>query len=182
MPKIAAANPNRNPTYQITASCEGDFKPVTDACFFHNPVNFSMVIHERACPEVHPSSIAEQAIERYGIMVESTLEGMAGMLDESEMILLLDANPTPYWRYEQAIDLASLLVETHGGSEMLAESSPIIALANKLVCLSTSQRIALTDALERVWRNMDDEKSLMERAKEAGLLLKEHVSQLDEAA
>lgn len=180
MSKFTKTNAISIPMYQITASCEGEHNPVPDdACFFYNPVHFSAVIQKRVCSEIHPNAVAGQAIERYGVMIESTLEGMAGMLDESELLLMLDANPTSYWRYEVAIDLATTLVESYAG--MLAKSSPIITLTNKLRRLSTSQQVALTDALERVWRNMDDEKSLMELAKEVGLLLKEHVSHLDEA-
>lgn len=183
MSKITQTKTISNPTYHITASCEGEYKPAPDdACFFYNPAHFSAVLQKRVCPEIHPNAVAGQAIERYGVMIESTLEGMAGMLDESELLLILNANPTTYWRYEVAIDLATTLVETYGGTVMLAESSPIIALANKLRRLSTFQHVALTDALERVWRNMNDEKSLIERAKEVGLLLKEHDSHLDEAA
>ena len=181
MSKITQTRTSSDPTFHITASCEGEYDPVQDARSFYNPVYFSRVIQARISLEIHPNTVAEQAIERYGVMIESTLKGMAGMLDESELLLMLDANPTPYWRYEVAIDLPSMLVEAVGGT-MLAKSSPIITLADKLARLSTSQQVALTDAMERLWRNMDDEKSLMARAKEAGLLLKERVAHLDEAA
>ncbi|BBP00603.1 hypothetical protein [Sulfuriferula nivalis] len=169
-------------TYQITASCESNYKADQDDIYFNNQDYWSSVIQTRVSRNVNPNSVAKQVIERYGIMIKTTLESMAGMLDEAELLMLLNANPTPFWKYRDAIDLATMLVESHGGCESLEESSPQIILADKLVVLSISQQVALTDLLERILRNSEYEKYFTEQVKEAGLLLKEHISHLDKTA
>lgn len=136
----------------------------------------AQVVDARAHAEVNHFAVMGQIIGRYSAMITSALESMAGMFTFSEVIRMVNANPTTYWKDD---DIASVFVDDLGGVELLTASAPeeILNLANKLARLSMPQRIALVDVIERVFRGLggisDIGPSPRELIQTAGLVLKE---------
>lgn len=132
----------------------------------------AQVIDARAHAEVNHFAVMGQIIDRYSAMITSALESMAGMFTFSEVIRMMNANPTIYWKDD---DIASVFVDDLGGVALLNASAPeeILNLANKLARLSMPQRIALVDVIERVFRGLGGISDMGQLIQTAGLVLKE---------
>ena len=130
----------------------------------------AQVIDARAHAEVNHFAVMGQIVDRYSSMITSALESMAGMFTFSEVIRMMNANPSIYWKDD---DIASVFVDDLGGVDLLTASGPDEILANKLARLSMPQRIALVDVIERVFRGLGGISDMGQLIQTAGLVLKE---------
>ena len=170
--QLAVPEPSNETVLQILTLGEADLLE-NWVKFTQDSPRLAQVVDIRAHAEVNHFAVMGQILDRYSAMISSALESMEGMFTFAEIIQIANANPTVYWTDD---DVASVFVDNLGGVELLTESTPeeLQKLANKLARLSTDQRIALIDVLERLFRGIDGiGNDLREQFQATGLVLKE---------
>jgi hypothetical protein len=118
--------------------------------------------------------VIQQAALRHFEMMELVVPTMATLFSEQEILLLLNVNCGPIWRWRAGCSLVSDVAGEYGVEDLsdVEEDSDIKLLLIKLLKLDSLQTLALMDLCERYWRNQNYS-SLAEGFESMGLVLAE---------
>ena len=107
-------------------------------------------IAERTGSMEHLTALVFRMIERYDALCRKELESLAGMFSWPELFFLLNANPRNSTAIDSIDELQNWALDP--SEETPWEEDPGLPLAKKLVRLTFTQKLALCDVMERIYR------------------------------
>jgi hypothetical protein len=119
--------------------------------------------HLKAAEEGKPKEVIEAlndrsfevpallAAGRLDWLLQQTRSSLSGLLSTQEVAMLLDCYQSDLFSPDQFGHIASDLCSHLGGESHLFSGKPLAQLIEKLIDLTSSQRLTLADALEQAW-------------------------------